>query len=70
MSSSRKSKSAARISSGQSIVLSTSTPSRTRSVASCSRWRSATLTIATRSDVDQRVAQQHVRLGADRSGSR
>ena len=49
-SSSRKSNSAARTSSGHSIVLSTSTPSRTRSVASCSRWRSATLTMATRSE--------------------
>ena len=42
-------KSGVRTSSGQSIVLSTSTSSRTRRVANCSRWRSATLTIATRS---------------------
>ena len=63
MSSSRKSKSGLRTSSGHSMVLSTSTPSRTRSVASCSRWRSATLTIATRSESVERVAQQHVRLG-------
>ena len=70
MSSSRKSKLAARISSGQSMVLSTSTPSRTRSVASCSRWRRATFTMATRSDSSRASRSSTYGLVATPSGSR
>src|SRR5215208_3876991 len=47
MSSSRKAKSGRRISSGQRMVCSTSTPSRMRRTASDSRWRIAILVIAT-----------------------
>ena len=66
MSSSRKLNSAARTSSGHSMVFSTSTPSRTRSVASCSRWRSATFTIATRSDSTSASRRSTYGLAADR----
>ena len=47
MSSSRKAKSGLRTSSGHSRVSSVMTPSLTRSAASASRWRSATLATAT-----------------------
>jgi hypothetical protein len=70
MPSSRKPNFAARTSSGHSIVLSTSTPSRTRRVANCSRWRSATFTIATRFDSTRASRSRTYGLAATSSGSR